>query len=211
MKIKTFDSGIFDSNEYLVWNESSRVGIIIDCGNYKDEIQAFVQDNGIKVTQIILTHGHYDHAEFTRDHLEAFEGAELLAHKKELALLSDPIANLTAYFGEGEAYSTPNRALCNGDSVVIPGDMPGNDIEFKVIDAPGHTEGSFLLYCEKEKIMFAGDVIFKNGRGRTDLPYGDESVMQSTLAEIRKMDGDIVFYPGHGAPDSLLRWNKAQR
>ena len=206
MKIKAFSSGLLDSNEYLVWNESSGIGAVIDCGNYVDEIHAFARENGITVTQIILTHGHYDHADFTSDHLEAFPQATLVGHQNELALLSEPMANLSAYFGEGEAYPEPHVLLKSDDAVIISGDNVENDIVFRVIDAPGHTEGSFLLYCEKERIMFTGDVIFKTGRGRTDLPYGDEAVMQQTLARIRDMDKDIAFYSGHGAPALLGSW-----
>ena len=203
MKIKTFPDGLLDSNEYLVWNESSLHGIVIDCGNDAETVKAFAIENGITVDLIVLTHGHYDHAEYTEDHQTAFPNAKLLAHEKELPIIRDSMANLTLYFGDAQAYPMPDITLKNGDNVVIHGDSRETDIVFKVIDAPGHTPGSFLLLCEKEKIMFTGDVLFKRGRGRTDFRGSDEAAMLETLKKISVMDNGITFYPGHSEPSTV--------
>ena len=203
MKIKVFPDGLFDSNGYVVWNEHGGRGMVIDCGNGVSKIKEFVVENGITVDYIILTHGHYDHAEYVEKYQEAFVDAKLLYHENELAVTRDCIANLTYYFSDAQGYPLPDRALKNGDNVVIRGNLPENDVVFTVIDAPGHTPGSFLLLCEAEKIMFTGDVIFKRGRGRTDFKGGDEETMRKTLSMIARMDGDITFYSGHGEPSTV--------
>ena len=198
MKIKTFSDGLLSSNGYLVWNEYGGRGAVIDCGNDVETVEKFAAEHGITVDQVILTHGHYDHADYVEDYLGVFPSAKLLCHENEVQILRDCIANLTPWFGEPKAYPDPHVTLKNGDSVVIRGKSPGNDIVFRVIDAPGHTPGSFLLLCEKENIMFTGDVLFKRGRGRTDFRGGDEATMRETLRMIAEMDDGIVFYSGHG-------------
>lgn len=203
MKIKTFSNGLLGSNEYLVWNEDGGHGAVIDCGNDVAEIERFARENGITVDYLILTHGHYDHAEYTASHQAAFPDAKLICHEKELPILRDGMANLSVYFGSGKAYPEADVTLKDGDDVVIRGKSPENDIVFRVIDAPGHTPGSFLLLCSAEKIMFTGDVIFKRGRGRTDFIGGDEWEMRKTLSMISEMDGDIEFYSGHGDPSTI--------
>ena len=203
MKIKTFSDGLLGSNEYLVWNESSGHGAVIDCGNAVSEIEKFVCENGITVEHIILTHGHFDHAEYTEEHQSAFPNATLLCHGNELSTIFDCKANLSVFFGNSKAYPEPFATFKNGDDVVIHGDYPENDIVFRVSDAPGHTPGGFLLICEKEKVMFTGDVLFKRGMGRTDFPGGDELAMRGTLHMIAEMDEDITFYPGHGEPSTV--------
>ena len=203
MKIKTFPYGLFDSNGYVVWNEDWGHGMVIDCGNGVSKIKAFVEENGITVDFIMLTHGHYDHADYVEDYQEAFHDAELIYHEKELAVTRDCTANLSYFFGDAQGYPLPDRALKNGETLVIRGNSPENDVVFTVIDAPGHTPGSFLLLCEAEKVMFTGDVIFRRGRGRTDFKGGDEMTMRKTLSMIARMDGDITFYSGHGEPSTV--------
>ena len=163
MKIKTFSDGLLSSNSYLVWNEDGGRGAVIDCGNDVETVEIFANGHGVTVDYIILTHGHYDHADYTEDYLGVFPTAKLLCHENEAQVLRDCVANLTPWFGEPKAYPDPDVTLKNGDNVVIRGRSSENDIVFRVIDAPGHTPGSFLLLCEKEKIMFTGDVIFKRG------------------------------------------------
>lgn len=203
MKIKTFSEGLLDSNEYLVWNGDGGHGIVIDCGNGAGKVKRFADENGITVDGIILTHGHYDHAEYAEDHRREFPEAKLLCHEKELCVLRDSAANLTPWFGKAKSYPEPDETFKNGDDVVIRGNSPENDIVFRVIDAPGHTPGGFLLLCEAEKIMFTGDMLFKRGRGRTDFPGGDESAMRDTLRMIGGMDDGIAFYSGHGDPSTV--------
>ncbi|MBR2461184.1 MAG: MBL fold metallo-hydrolase [Clostridia bacterium] len=203
MKIKVFSNGLLNSNEYLVWNAHGGRGAVIDCGNRARAVADFAEENGIKVEYIILTHSHYDHAHYVSEYIAAFPGAKLLCHADETALLSDPTANLSAYFGEATRYPDPDVLLKNGDNAVICGDKPENDLVFRVMDAPGHTPGSFCLICDAEQIMFCGDVIFKCGIGRTDFAYGSEEDMLRSLRRILSLPDRITFYPGHGEPSTV--------
>lgn len=203
LEIKCFDMGT--SNTYVVWNASSLRAAIIDCGNPISVVKSFITANELKVEYIILTHGHFDHADGIFAYKEAFPNARTICTEAEACVLSDPSANLSAYFcKEAVSYPLPDIALHDGDDVVIHGDIAENDIIFKTISASGHTSGSYVLYCEKERVMFSGDVIFAGGgRGRTDFKYGDEIAMQKTLQKLYSIPESFVFYPGHGECDRI--------
>lgn len=86
--------------------------------------------------------------------------------------------------------------LCEGFNKI-------DDFYFEVIYTPGHKEDLITIYFRKEKIMFCGDFIFKNGIGRCDLPGGNVSDMIMSIQKIKKYDKDIILYPGHGIKTTL--------
>lgn len=211
MDIKRFDRGIFGSNTYVISEGGGKDGAVIDCGNTVDAVKRYVSDNSIDITHIILTHGHYDHAELIGDYRIAFPDAVTVCTAAETAVLSDPEANVSALVGERARYPIPDIALNDGDSLTLGGSV------FEVISAPGHTPGSYCLYCRSEKLMFTGDVLFAHGRGRTDFKYGSEKDMRLSLEKLLSMDGDTVIYPGHGEPSRIssereyYAWNAKTR
>lgn len=81
-----------------------------------------------------------------------------------------------------------------------------SDFNFEVIYTPGHKEDSITIYFKKEKVMFTGDFIFKDGIGRIDLPGGNYKDMLNSLEKIKKYDKDIIVYPGHG--DKTILYNE---
>lgn len=81
-----------------------------------------------------------------------------------------------------------------------------SDFNFEVIYTPGHKEDSITIYFKKEKVMFTGDFIFKDGIGRIDLPGGNYKDMLKSLEKIKKYDKDIIVYPGHG--DKTILYNE---
>ncbi len=190
--IKTFSEGILGSNTYLYFDEKSKEGMIVDCGNNPDDIFDFCNENGVNVRIIVLTHGHFDHAHFIENYKNKFSCAVTVCHEKEIPVLSDSMANVSMLFGYPEIYPNPDKTVAEGDILNV-----GNS-NFEVLHTPGHTPGGICLYCEKEKIMFTGDTLFCGGRGRTDFKYGDESALISSLEKLINMDGEISFYSGHG-------------
>ena len=73
------------------------------------------------------------------------------------------------------------------------------DLEFRIIETPGHTKGSISVYCEKEKVVFTGDTLFCNAYGRTDLPSGSaDDIAKSIVYKLHTLPKDTVVYPGHG-------------
>lgn len=189
---KCFSHGLLESNTYVVWDGESREGMIVDAGNPTDEIKRFADGEGIKIKYVVLTHAHYDHAHYLEDYRLAFDSARICAHRDEVKVMGDPMANVSAYFGVYENYGYPDTELEGGDKISLGATV------YKVIHTPGHTPGSICLYSEEEKLMLTGDTLFMGGRGRCDFKYGSEEDISKSLKKLLAMDGDIAFLSGHG-------------
>lgn len=193
--IKIFKNGLLGSNTYLVYDNKSLEGMLVDCGNEPRQIETFCENMSIKIKYIVLTHGHYDHADYVRAYKSLFKGATVVAHSAEKAVLSDSEANVSELVGETTTYPMPDMTVEDGDTLRLGYD---DEMSFTVLHTPGHTPGGICLYCEKEKILFTGDTLFHYGRGRTDFKYGDETEILASIKRLTELDGDTVFYPGHG-------------
>lgn len=193
--IKTFDYGLLGSNTYLYVTDTDHA-MIIDCGCDPKELLKYVEENKITVDYIVLTHGHYDHIDFIGDYAQSFKNAEIICHRNELPLISDPEGNLSCFFGFSKKYEENYKAVKEGDIISLP-KKGGGRVEFSVIHAPGHTVGCICLYAENEKIMFTGDVLFANGYGRVDLKYASPTDMGASLRRLYTYEG-VTIYPGHG-------------
>ena len=189
---KTFSQGLLGSNTHLIYDEKSREGLLADCGNAPALPKKFLEENGITLKYIVLTHGHYDHADFIFDYLTEFPVAVYAAHKDEAPLLTDSYANVSVYFGAPKKYPTPSLALSEGDILTL------GECKIRILSTPGHTPGSICLYSPADALMLTGDTLFRGGRGRTDLTFGDEEAMRHSLKRLLSMDGDITFLSGHG-------------
>lgn len=193
--IKAFSNGILDSNVYVYSNNGE--AIIIDCGVPAHVVERYVNENMLNVKYIVLTHGHFDHVAFVNEYLKVFSAAKILCGEAELDVLYDEEANLSSYFADGTSYNLPYTTVKQGDTIAV-----GNE-KFTVITSPGHTPGSICLYCDNEKIMFTGDVLFDNSYGRTDFKYGNFEEMVKTLKLLLKKAEDVVIYPGHYGVSSI--------
>ncbi len=190
--LKTFPNGLLGSNTYVVWDTYTLEAMIIDCGNEPRDIEKLCLNEKLDVKYIVLTHGHYDHADFVCAYRAIFKAAKLVAHEKEKAVLCDSEANVSRLLGSRCTYPMPDICVKDGDVITL-----GN-IKFTVLHTPGHTPGCICLYSEKEKLLFTGDTLFSGGRGRTDFKYGNESEIHSSLVRLCRLEGDTVFYAGHG-------------
>lgn len=200
LRIKCFDHGLLGSNTYVISEDNGTEAAVIDCGNAVDAVKRHVSDNSLEVKYIILTHGHYDHAEFIGDYRIAFPKAKVLCAEAEAPVLRDAEANVSELVGEHSVYPLPDVALKDGDTVSFGKTSP---IVLEVILASGHTPGSCCFYARNDKIMFTGDVLFANGRGRTDFKYGNEFDMQRSLEKLLDLDGETAIYPGHGVGSTI--------
>ena len=195
MQIKTFPNGLLSSNAYVVWDKNECM--IVDLGVKVKYLEEFIKDKGLTVKYLVLTHGHYDHANYIGEYIEAFPNASVICHTDEYKVLTDKIANVSYLVGEPCTYNYDYTFVNNGDTLTI-----GNS-KLKVLNFPGHTPGCICLLDEQGKIMLTGDVIFAQGYGRTDFLYGDSSLMRASLLKIAKMDEEITIYPGHGESAKL--------
>ena len=189
--IKTF-LGLLESNTYVVFDESKN-GMIIDAGASVSDVLKYVLENKISIKYLVLTHGHADHAEFIGDYISAFVNAIPICHENELMVLKNPEANVSklVFYGRESIYDYDFKQVKDGDTIDV-----GN-MSFLVLNTPGHTPGSICLLCEKEEIMFTGDVLFANSYGRTDFLYGSMTDMMDSLRRLYRLSSNLTIYPGH--------------
>ena len=191
--LKTFYNGLLDSNTY-VYSTDEGHAIIVDFGVPVNSVLEYVKKNKLTVDYLALTHGHYDHINYIGDYKKAFPKAEIVCHKDEKCVIEDPEGNLSLFFGLYNSYDVGYEYLDEKDVISLKNG--GENVDFCVIHAPGHTPGCMCLYSEKERIMFTGDVIFAEGQGRVDFKYASPSDMLKSLKKLYSYKG-VRIYPGH--------------
>jgi glyoxylase-like metal-dependent hydrolase (beta-lactamase superfamily II) len=178
------------SNCYLVWDDDTMVGVVIDPGGEPDKLIEETAQRGFEVKYILNTHGHGDHMAANRELKERF-GASVLIHREEAPLLQDPLLNMSAQYGLPVTAPPPDGFL-----------EVGQDVEFgrlslHVLDTRGHSPAGVSFYGHG--VVFSGDALFMGSVGRCDLPGGDMGLLVANIREnLLSLPGDTIVYPGHG-------------
>ena len=196
MNIKTFEMGYIGTNCYVVSNEQGNCAII-DCDGNTTALYNYIDQNNLKPTHILLTHGHFDHIGAVEEVQEKY-GCLVCACEKEIPLLASPELN-ASNMSHRPLSLTPDVTVKEGDSVTV------GDLEFKVMETPGHTEGSICFVIANT--IFSGDTLFLGSCGRVDFPTGDAKTMMDSLKRLKNLEGDYVVYPGHG-PSTTLEYER---
>ena len=191
--IKTLVTGPVAGNCYIVFDEN-KDALIIDPGDEADKILAEVEKNGVTVSKIVLTHGHFDHTSAVPE-VRAKTNAEVLIGEKDFDMANSAKLSLASPFGIGYTPFTADVKLKEGDVVTV------GEMSFKVIETPGHTKGSICLIGED--VIFSGDTLFLGSCGRTDFPGGSFSEMKASLTRLAQIDGNYYVYSGHGPRTTL--------
>lgn len=183
----------YQQNCSLVWCERTNQAALIDPGGDVERLLAAVDEEGVTLTKIILTHGHLDHVGGTAE-LVAKLGLPVEGpHKDDSYWLNilDTQAQMMG-FAPVERF-TPNRWLNDGDTVTL------GDQSLAVYHCPGHTPGHVVLHHVASKKAFVGDVLFKGSIGRTDFPKGNfEQLVNAIRTKLWPLGDDVTFVPGHG-------------
>lgn len=185
--------GQLQANCYLAVCSETNEGIIIDPGDSGDFISEKILSLKIKPKAIILTHGHFDHM-MAAEELRLNFKIPILLHQEDRFLLKKAKQSAT-YFGfGGEEILVPRQVKFVKDGEIIEFAQEG----LKVIHTPGHTPGGISLYSEKAGVLFSGDLLFRDGVGRTDFSYSSAEKLNSSLKKIFKLPAETMVYPGHG-------------
>ena len=189
----------FQQNCTLLWDETTKVGAVVDPGGDLDRIEAGIKQTGMTVEKILLTHGHIDHAAGAAELKEKLGGIPIEGpHLADKFLLDALPAQGLAMGLAGARAVTPDRWLAEGDKVTVAG------ATFAVLHCPGHSPGSVVLVNAAQRFALVGDVLFRGSIGRTDLPYGDHAALIDAIkTKLLPLGDDLVFICGHGPMSSI--------
>lgn len=193
LEISRFILGPLDNNTYLLGDPLTRQAVLIDPSFYSESVIEAIQNNNWQLQTIWITHGHFDHFAGARLTLEALHLTIPIAlHPADLPLWRN--GGGAASFGyQYDPGADPGQLLEDGEVLNI-GKEP-----IEVRHTPGHAPGHVVFYVAQDAIVFCGDLIFKRGIGRTDLPGGSYATLVKSISErIFTLPPATRLLPGHG-------------
>ena len=188
LKVHAMALGAYQTNCYIIHDDTSKTCCVIDPGYESDTILDKVDSLNLTVEAVLLTHGHFDHVGAVKDLVSEVD-CPVYLHPEEL--------NMPAMFTSGKLYYTHTYA--EGTKLHLAG------LDISVLHTPGHTPGSVCLLIGDT--LFSGDTLFAGSCGRTDLPGGDWNTIRASLKRLASIEANLWVLPGHG-PTSQLRDEK---
>ena len=188
----------FQQNCSVLVCEETKKAALIDPGGDVERLVAALDQLGVTLEKIFLTHGHMDHCGGASTLRKQF-GVPIEGPHEEDRFWIDQLPESCRMFGLPPVESfESDRWLDQGDTVTF-----GNQV-LEVYFCPGHTPGHVVFYHREQKLAFVGDVLFQGSIGRTDFPRGDhDSLVQSIRTKLWPLGDDVEFVPGHG-PNSTF-------
>ncbi|MBF5059135.1 MBL fold metallo-hydrolase [Candidatus Neptunochlamydia vexilliferae] len=192
--IECFPSGPFETNAYILACSETRKGVFIDPspGSYEKLLDGAA---AIKMEAVLLTHSHWDHIGDLKKVKGNF-GIPVYVHPADRGNVEKPGSDglPLMFLIEG---SVAEFELKEGQVIDV------GHLQLRVIETPGHTPGGVCFYLEKEKILFAGDTLFKGSIGNLSLPKATPSAMWTSLDKLAKLPPETVVYSGHGPATTI--------
>ena len=204
MKVERFVTGIISTNCYLAVNEETKKAVIVDPAACPKKMLDYIEEQELKIEAILLTHGHFDHIwglDALRDAAnggaEGLEEVKAYACEEERELLKSARLNVSAQAGRAcETYA--DEYVKDGQEITLAG------MTCRVIATPGHTAGGCCYYFEEAGILVAGDTLFQESVGRTDLATGSMSALTRSVKEkLFLLPDETKVYPGHGESTTI--------
>jgi len=196
---ETLPVGMLQCNCSIFGDETTRQAMVVDPGDEIDSILQVLAKHGLTVTSIVITHAHIDHIGGAQK-LKLATGAPVYMNlaDRELQEMMDVQAGwLGVRTPDAVDIDVPAK---DGDKLLI------GATEVHVLHTPGHTQGSICLWMPSESKLVAGDTLFRDSIGRTDLPGGDSrQILQSIHSQLMPLPGETVVFPGHGGPTTIAR------
>jgi hydroxyacylglutathione hydrolase len=197
MDVRMLTVGPVQENCFLFRQEGSDRALIVDPGDEAARILGAVEELGVSVEAILVTHCHFDHIGAVAPVAKA-TGAPVYVSEIERGVLADIMSYVPfAGIGPYESYEA-EHTLKGGETLELAG------FEIEVLFTPGHSPGHLTYSVPQGRAIFSGDVLFQSSVGRTDLPGGDWATLLSSIGKlVDALPADTVIYPGHMGITSL--------
>jgi glyoxylase-like metal-dependent hydrolase (beta-lactamase superfamily II) len=191
--------GLLQCNCSVFGDENSREAIVIDPGDEIENITTVLDRHHLAVKAIVITHAHIDHVAGAAK-LRALTGAPVYMNVADTELL-DALAIQASWLG----METPERTAI--DTELKEGTVLNlGAAEFQALHTPGHTPGSSSIWIPRESKLVAGDTLFRDSIGRTDLPGGNSrQILSSIKTQLLPLPEETVVIPGHGPNTTIGR------
>lgn len=194
----------FQQNCAILWDDETKRALVVDPGGDVDRILSAIDQCGVTVERILLTHGHLDHAggatALAAALTERAGGIRVPIEGPDIRdkFLLDGIAAQAAGYGFEAGNVSPDRWLAEGEAVNL------GEHRFDVLHCPGHTPGHVVFVNHAARFALVGDVLFQGSVGRTDFPYGDHAALiGAIMTKLLPLGDDFSFLCGHG-PGSTI-------
>lgn len=189
--------GPIAANCFIIGDEETRDGAIIDPGGEAGRILQVVEETSLSIQFIIATHGHFDHSAGVA-HLKRVLNADFLMHRDDLIFARKSKQAALNWNIEIEQVPDPDNFLEEGDVLKL------GELELKIIYTPGHSPGGISIYIESENVVFSGDTLFQGSVGRTDFDGGSMAVLARSIKEkLYSLPDNTIVYSGHGPPTTI--------
>ena len=189
IKIQIYPVTMLQTNCCYLVDEATGKAAVSDPGERSVALEAQIEKDGGKLEYVLLTHGHYDHICYAKQLADKY-GAKVVTGKNNDRFLSDVYLNGTKRHGLPFVPFSADIVLEDGEKFLL------GETEITYLYTPGHTSGCGIFLFDE--IMLAGDLIFRESYGRTDLETGDDYNMMLSLKRVKQLEGDYTIIPGHG-------------
>lgn len=198
MKYKIIPVTAYQQNCSLIWCEKTNKAALIDPGGDVDVLLAEVDELGLQLEMVLLTHGHLDHVGGAKQISEKLDVSVIGPHQADAFWLQSLPKQAEMFgFAHVDAFES-DQWLNQGDQIEL-----GN-VLLSVLHCPGHTPGHVVFYSEADRLAFVGDVLFQGSIGRTDFPQGDYDQLIAAIKEkLLPLGDEVMFVPGHGPMSSF--------
>ncbi|MCR6513393.1 MAG: MBL fold metallo-hydrolase [Clostridium chrysemydis] len=192
MLVKVIPTGTIEENCYLVMDENTKEGFIVDPGDEPLKIEKAIKDTGMNLKYILLTHAHFDHVGALNYLVEKFNVPFYMNKEEEEFAKTDNY--VFGKINKANGYLDDNSELSIGNESI------------RVFHTPGHTVGGLCFLIGNK--LFTGDTLFRSSVGRSDFPGGDMTALVNSIkTKLLPLGDEIEVYPGHG-PMSTIGYEK---